>query len=50
MACAAGLAVLETIRDEELVANATARGAELVAGLGRIAAEDDRIGDIRGPA
>ena len=25
-----------------------ARGSELVAGLGRIAAEDDRIGDIRG--
>jgi 4-aminobutyrate aminotransferase len=48
VACAAGLAVLETIRDEGLVANAAARGAELVAGLGRIAAEDERIGDIRG--
>jgi 4-aminobutyrate aminotransferase len=49
VACAAGLAVLETIRDEGLVANAAARGAELVMGLGAIAAEDDRIGDIRGP-
>jgi 4-aminobutyrate aminotransferase len=49
VACAAGLAVLETIRDEALLENATARGAELTAGLGRIAAEDDRIGDIRGP-
>jgi 4-aminobutyrate aminotransferase len=48
VACAAGLAVLETIRDEDLVANAQIRGAELVAGLGKIAAEDDRIGDIRG--
>ena len=48
VACAAGLAVLETIRDEGLVANAEARGAELRAGLGKIAAEDDRIGDIRG--
>ncbi len=48
VACAAGLAVLETIRDEDLLANAQARGAELVAGLGKIAAEDDRIGDIRG--
>jgi 4-aminobutyrate aminotransferase len=48
VACAAGLAVLETIADEDLVANARARGAELVAGLGKIAAEDDRIGDIRG--
>ena len=49
VACAAGIAVLETIRDEGLVANAAARGADLVAGLGKIAAEDDRIGDIRGP-
>ncbi len=48
VACAAGLAVLETIRDEGLLANAVARGAELVNGLGKIAAEDDRIGDIRG--
>ena len=48
VACAAGLAVLETMRDERLVENAVARGAELVAGLGAIAAEDDRIGDIRG--
>jgi 4-aminobutyrate aminotransferase len=48
VACAAGVAVLDTIRDEDLVANAAARGAELVAGLGRVAAEDDRIGDIRG--
>jgi len=49
VACAAGLAVLETFREESLVANAAARGLELTAGLGRIAAEDDRIGDIRGP-
>ncbi len=49
VACAAGIAVLETIRAEGLVANAAARGAELTAGLGKIAAEDDRIGDIRGP-
>jgi len=48
VACAAGLAVLETIREEGLVANAAVRGAELMTGLGAIAAEDDRIGDIRG--
>ena len=48
VACAAGIAVLETIRDEHLVANAAARGAELVSGLANVAAEDDRIGDIRG--
>jgi 4-aminobutyrate aminotransferase len=49
VACAAGLAVLEVIREERLVENAAARGVELRAGLGRIAAEDDRIGDVRGP-
>ena len=49
VACAAGLAVLETIQAEGLVANAAVRGAELTAGLGAIAAEDERIGDIRGP-
>ncbi len=49
VACAAGVAVLETIRDEALVANAAARGAELKAGLDAIAARDPRIGDVRGP-
>ncbi len=49
VACAAGIAVLETIRDERLVENAVARGAELRAGLEAIAAEDERIGDVRGP-
>lgn len=49
VACAAGLAVLETIRDDGLLANVEARGAELRVGLERIAAEDDRIGDVRGP-
>ncbi len=49
VACAAGIAVLETIADEGLVANAAARGEQLTAGLLRFKAEDDRIGDIRGP-
>ena len=35
VACAAGLAVLETIQEEGLVANAAVRGAELMTGLGR---------------
>jgi 4-aminobutyrate aminotransferase len=48
VACAAGIAVLQTIADEALVANAAARGAELRAGLDRIAAEEPRIGDVRG--
>ena len=49
MACAAALAVLDTIEREGLVANAAARGAELTAGLNRLKAEDERIGDVRGP-
>jgi 4-aminobutyrate aminotransferase len=49
VSCAAGIAVLETIHDENLVANAAARGAELKAGLEAIAAKDPRIGDVRGP-
>jgi 4-aminobutyrate aminotransferase len=49
VACAAGLAVLDTIHDEALIENVVARGAELRAGLERIAAEDERIGDVRGP-
>lgn len=49
VACAAGLAVLETIEAEGLVANAAARGAELSAGLRALMADDPRIGDVRGP-
>ncbi len=49
VACAAGLAVLETIRDEGLVANARARGAELAGGLRELMAEHPSIGDVRGP-
>jgi 4-aminobutyrate aminotransferase len=49
VACAAGVAVLETIRDENLVANARARGAELSGGLRELMAEFPGIGDVRGP-
>jgi 4-aminobutyrate aminotransferase len=49
VACAAGLAVLEEIRERDLVANAAARGAELAARLRTIARSDTRIGDVRGP-
>lgn len=49
VSCAAGLAVLEEIRERDLVANAAARGVELSAGLRAIAARDARIGDVRGP-
>ncbi len=49
VSCAAGIAVLEVMREEGLVANAAARGDELTRGLQALAAEDERIGDLRGP-
>jgi 4-aminobutyrate aminotransferase len=49
VSCAAGVAVLETIRDQNLVANAAATGAQLMTGLKAIMAEEPRIGDVRGP-
>ena len=49
VSCAAGIAVLEVMREEGLVANAAARGAELTAGLKALQSEDPRIGDVRGP-
>jgi 4-aminobutyrate aminotransferase len=49
VACAAGLAVLETIRDEDLVTNARVRGAELSGGLRELMADHPMIGDVRGP-
>ncbi len=48
VSCAAGIAVLGTIEEQGLVANAAARGAELEAGLKSLMAEDERIGDVRG--
>lgn len=48
VACAAALATLEVIEEEGLVANAAARGAQLLAGLRRIAADHPAVGDVRG--
>ena len=48
VSCAAGIAVLDTIESDGLVANAAARGGELAAALRRVAADDERIGDVRG--
>ncbi len=49
VSCAAALAVLETIRRQGLVENAARRGEQLTAGLKAIMADDERIGDVRGP-
>ena len=48
VSCAAGVAVLRTIQEQGLIANAAARGQELLAALTTLKAMDDRIGDVRG--
>ena len=49
VSAAAAVATLETIRDERLLENAAARGAQLSAGLRALQAEfPDRILDVRG--
>jgi 4-aminobutyrate aminotransferase len=49
VSCAAGVAVMETIVGQNLVANADAQGKRLLTGLKAIMAEEPRIGDVRGP-
>ncbi|MCU0484201.1 MAG: aminotransferase class III-fold pyridoxal phosphate-dependent enzyme [Chloroflexi bacterium] len=48
VACAAANATLDVIRDENLVENARARGAQLLAGLRALAPTYSSIGDVRG--
>jgi 4-aminobutyrate aminotransferase len=48
VACAAANATLDVIEDEQLVANARARGEQFLAGLHRIAAGRRSVGDVRG--
>ncbi len=48
VSCAAALATLDVIEDEDLVANARARGAQLLGGLRELQADHGAIGDVRG--
>ena len=48
VSAAAGLATLEVLRNEGLAANAAAVGGHLLAGLRRLAATHEIIGDVRG--
>ena len=48
VSCAAALATLDVIRDEDLVANARARGAQLLGGLRELQADHPAMGDVRG--
>lgn len=48
LACAAGLAVLEVIREEKLCERSVALGNRLVAALERLRSRHDCIGEVRG--
>lgn len=48
VACAAAVATLDVVEEEDLVANAAAMGARLRAGLDEVAAKNPAIGDVRG--
>jgi 4-aminobutyrate aminotransferase len=48
VACAAAIATLDVIQEENLVENARVVGAALAAGLDKVAAGNPRIGDVRG--
>ena len=48
VACAAALAVMQTVEDEGLLAQVRARGEQLRARLGRAFADHPHVGDIRG--
>ena len=48
VACAAAVAVLETIEGQDLAANAAAQGATLMRGLSDLAARDPRLTQVRG--
>jgi 4-aminobutyrate aminotransferase len=48
VACAAAVATIDVIRDEELVANAAEMGGRLLDGLRKVAADYPAIGDVRG--
>jgi 4-aminobutyrate aminotransferase-like enzyme len=48
VSCAAALAVLDVIEEEQLMANALQVGKQLQVGLRSIQAGDERIADVRG--
>ena len=48
VACAAAVATIRAMREEKLVENAAARGAQLMAGLRKLQAEFPSIGEVRG--
>jgi 4-aminobutyrate aminotransferase len=48
VACAAGVATIRTMRDEDMLGNATRRGLELMTGLRKLQEQYPIINDVRG--
>jgi len=48
VACAAGVATVRAMRDENMLQNATERGLQLMTGLCKLQEEFPQIGDVRG--
>jgi len=48
VACAAGVATIHAIRDENMLENANERGLQLMTGLSKLQEEYQQIGDVRG--
>jgi 4-aminobutyrate aminotransferase len=48
VACAAGVATIRAMRDENMLENATERGIQLMTGLRKLQEEYSQIGDVRG--
>ncbi len=48
VACAAGVATIQAIREERMLDNCVARGTELVTGLRKFQEDYPQIGDVRG--
>jgi 4-aminobutyrate aminotransferase len=48
VACAAGVATIQAMREENMLQNATERGIQLMTGLRKLQEEYSQIGDVRG--
>lgn len=48
VACAAGVATIRAMRDENMLENAAERGLQLMTGLRKLQEEYPQIGDVRG--
>jgi 4-aminobutyrate aminotransferase len=48
VACAAGVATIQAMREEQMLGNATERGLQLMTGLCKLQEEYPQLGDVRG--